>query len=420
MKKIVFLGGLLGLAGMLAAVPENKPGTLVIVGGGMNTAATRIYQTFIARGGGAERIRIAIIPAASAEPAGSGREQAQDFVQAGVPADRVRVFPVAVGDDPTTKDVDESTWAHNAFDPKLVREMGEYNAVFFVGGDQVFHVRALKSADGKDSPLMSAIRKIYAEGGVIGGTSAGAAIMSDPMICNGDSLNAVIEGSGFQAAGSCDESRGVCLTTGLGFFTHGLTDQHFFKRGRLGRSIVALLATNPTGMAMGIDEDTAAVCRGDEMEVIGSSGVLLIDCSRAVMTMTKSGLKAENVVLDYLEEGDRYDFSSRKVTVVAHHKPIEKGKEEYARFPMSTNTFGRDVIKDLLAQGIADNKETQAEAIAFRIGAAPTGIGSRWRFAKTGDTRSYWGTDSAGRGGYTVLHVRLDITPVQVTVTAAE
>ncbi len=407
------------LAAGSARAADQGPGTLVIIGGGMNTAATKIYQAFIQRGGGADRIRIAIIPAASSEPASSGREQAREFVQAGVAAERVRVFPVAIVDDPTTPEVNESTWARNAFDPKLAGEMAGYNAVFFSGGDQVRHVQSLRNRDGTDSPLLAAIRRIFAEGGVVGGTSAGAAVMSDPMICNGDSLNAVIEGAGQQPWG-CDESRGVSLTMGLGFFRHGLADQHFLKRGRIGRLIVALQHLKSTAPGVGIDEDTAAVCRGSEMEVVGSSGVLLVDCRRAAVSRTAAGLRAEDIRLDYLAEGDRYDFATGVATPAPWRKPIERGREEYARSPTATNTFGRDVVKDLLTSGLADCRQEQAHAIAFRLEGDQPNRGSAWRFSKTSGTRSFWGHDAMGDGGYTVLGVRLDIEPVTVSVAPAQ
>ncbi|MBE0664288.1 MAG: hypothetical protein IH584_00590, partial [Candidatus Aminicenantes bacterium] len=112
-------------------------GSLVIMGGGINASLDRVYQRFIELGGGVDRIRLAIIPAASVEPAVSGRVNAADFIRLGVPADRIRVFPLAVADDPTSKDVDEAQWIGNGFNEELARDMLDYTAVYFVGGDQI-------------------------------------------------------------------------------------------------------------------------------------------------------------------------------------------------------------------------------------------------------------------------------------------
>ncbi len=97
MKKLpMLLLTLLTLSALLTAGTAENKGSLVIMGGGIKSSLDRVYQRFIELGGGAECIRLAIIPAASAEPAVSGLQNAADFVRLGVPADRIRVFPLAV------------------------------------------------------------------------------------------------------------------------------------------------------------------------------------------------------------------------------------------------------------------------------------------------------------------------------------
>ncbi|MBN2346143.1 MAG: cyanophycinase, partial [Candidatus Aminicenantes bacterium] len=242
MKKLLCLFPvLLALPALLPSAAPGGQGSLVIVGGGLDAARERVLRRIIELGGGTERIRLAIIPAGSIEPALSGRENAADFIGQGVPAERVRVFPIAVVDDPTTTDVDEAQWKGNGSSEDLARDMRECTAVYFVGGDQIRYTQALKKADGTDTPLLRAIREVHAAGGVIGGTSAGAAMMCDPMICDGYSMKALTCGAAFAPA-SCPEAKGVSLSTGLGFFRDGLVDQHFLRRGRIGRLLMALYA----------------------------------------------------------------------------------------------------------------------------------------------------------------------------------
>jgi cyanophycinase len=100
----------------------------------------------------------------------------------------------------------------------------------------------------------------------VGGTSAGASILSEHMIAFGDEGSAVISGS-------------VRLAPGLGLTNRFIIDQHFRQRDRLGRLITAL-AYNPFAIGIGLDEDTAAFIGPDEtVEVHGSGGVTVVDSS---------------------------------------------------------------------------------------------------------------------------------------------
>ena len=100
----------------------------------------------------------------------------------------------------------------------------------------------------------------------MGGTSAGASILSEHMIAFGDEGSAVISGS-------------VRLAPGLGLTNRFIIDQHFRQRDRLGRLITAL-AYNPFAVGIGLDEDTGAFIGPDEtIEVEGSGGVTVVDAS---------------------------------------------------------------------------------------------------------------------------------------------
>ena len=118
------------------------------------------------------------------------------------------------------------------------------------------------TADGKDTVVLKVIRKIYENGAVLGGTSAGAAVMSNPMIASGTSVGALTDG--VHILKNFDQDTGddqLFLTTGLGFFTHGIVDQHFLERGRFGRLLVAT-QYNKTRYGFGIDENSAMVYTG--------------------------------------------------------------------------------------------------------------------------------------------------------------
>jgi cyanophycinase len=418
-KYHVFFLMLLALPALFTAATAENKGSLVIMGGNISSSLDRVYQRFIELGGGVENIRLAIIPAASIEPAGSGRENAADFIRLGVPADRIRVFPVAVLDDPTSKDVDESKWIRNGFNEELAKDMLECTAVYFVGGDQIRYTQTLKGAQGEDSPLLRSIRQIYAAGAVIGGSSAGAAMMCDPMICDGYSIKALMAGATFKAD-SCPEAKGVSLSTGLGFFSSGLVDQHFLKRGRIGRTLMAIYAIPKACLGIGIDEDTAAVCRGETIEVLGSSGIVIVDAlaAKAAGSLTWStagGLRAKDIVLHYLEEGDSYNVATRTPLPHAERKPIAKGKEANVSFPLETNIFAPDAFRNMLVDGMAENQQNETSGLAFILDNDGRGAGSKWTLRKTNKTGAYYASIK-DVDTYTVAYVSLEIQPVSIKV----
>jgi len=418
-KKYGICWSILLLGTMLLAGQAGDQGSLVIIGGNLDSAANRVFQHFIELGGGVERIRLAIIPAASVEPVVSGRKYSADFVRLGVPAERIRVFPLAVLDDPSSKDVDETQWAHNGFNEELAKDMLDYTAVFFVGGDQIRYTQTLKGPKGNDSPLLRSIRQIYAAGAVIGGSSAGAAMMCDPMICDGYSMKALMTGAAFKTD-SCPEADGVSLSTGLGFFPGGVVDQHFLKGGRVGRLLIAIHSLPKVWLGVGIDEDTAAVCRGETIEVLGSSGVLIVDtfAARAAGNLTWStagGLRAKDIILHYLEEGDSYNIATRAPLPCLERKPIEKGKEANTDYPLETNIFAPDAFRNMLVDGMAENRQDQASGIAFVLDNEGRGTGSQWTLRKTTHTGAFYAS-IMDIDTYSVTYVSLDIQPVSLKV----
>jgi cyanophycinase len=142
-----------------------------------------------------------------------------------------------------------------------LRRLEEATGIFFTGGNQLRLTTLLGG-----TPVAKLIRVRNARGVAVGGTSAGASILSEHMIAFGDEGSAVISGS-------------VRLAPGLGLTNRFIIDQHFRERDRLGRLITAL-AYNPFAIGIGLDEDTAAFVGPDEtIEVEGSGGVTVVDAA---------------------------------------------------------------------------------------------------------------------------------------------
>lgn len=135
------------------------------------------------------------------------------------------------------------------------------SGIFFTGGNQL-RLTALLGG----TPVSQLIRKRNAAGVTVGGTSAGASVLSQHMIAFGDDGSSVIAGS-------------VRLAPGLGLTNRFVIDQHFRERDRLGRLITAL-AYNPFAIGMGLDEDTGVFMGPDDvLHVEGSGGVTIVDAS---------------------------------------------------------------------------------------------------------------------------------------------
>ncbi|MGB6229183.1 MAG: cyanophycinase, partial [Litorimonas sp.] len=204
------------------ALATSAQAQLVIAGGGLEADTQDVWQAFIdqAKTDGA----FVIVPSASGSPAQSAASVRKTLIRHGVDDARITVAPLAVRDDDTTPGVNEKKWKRNADDPDVASQLRGAAAIWFTGGDQS-RTTGLLNPDGHATPVLSALRTAHASGTPIGGTSAGAAIMSRTMIRQGDSLTA-LTGSG--------EGEVLELGDGLGFLPHGLVDQHFGERARLG------------------------------------------------------------------------------------------------------------------------------------------------------------------------------------------
>jgi cyanophycinase len=230
---------------MPSKVPEGSSrGWIVPIGGAENKENDRhILERFVGVSGGDEA-DIVVIPTASRMNE-TGPRYEKLFAELG--AARVTVM-----DFDTRRDCQE---------PGRLARLEEASGIFFTGGNQLRLTTLLGG-----TPVAKLIRSRNANGVTVGGTSAGASILSEHMIAFGDEGSSVIAGS-------------VRLAPGLGLTNRFIIDQHFRQRDRLGRLLTAL-AYNPFAVGIGLDEDTAAFIGPDEtVEIEGSGGVTVVDGS---------------------------------------------------------------------------------------------------------------------------------------------
>lgn len=248
---------------------------LVVVGGG--TRPPEAMKKFIEWSGG-EKAHILIVTWASGEPAESFEGLKKNF--ATLPASAVVHAPVAPLD--------------AAEREQFVAQVAAATGIFFSGGDQNRIMDVLA-----DEGLLKLLKEKYASGVAFGGTSAGAALMSDPMM-TGEADLKILDGTK------------VGVRKGLGLLPNAIFDQHFLVRQRHNR-LLGLVMQNPAMLGIGIDEDTAVLIEDNRrLEVAGATQVMFVDAKNRNGAM----------LIHLLKPGERFDLRKRKPSGRRISKPI--------------------------------------------------------------------------------------------------
>jgi len=151
-----------------------------------------------------------------------------------------------------------------ANDPAKVDSILHAKLIYITGGDQGRFMDVVAG-----SAIEKAIHTAYQNGAMIAGTSAGAAVMSKIMI-TGNALKDTSYAATFRTI----EAENIETRPGLGMLTKAIVDQHFVKRSRHNRLISAIIEY-PDLQGIGIDESTAILVKGKDIEVVGMSQVLV-------------------------------------------------------------------------------------------------------------------------------------------------
>ncbi len=278
-----------------------RPGLLMAIGGAEDKVRERvILRRFLEASGGPDA-NVVVLATASEIPE-TGERYADLFER--MHAQTVEVLCIR-----TRQDALETA-------PKVYDLLENATGFFVTGGSQL----RISSAFG-GTALAATLRRRHAEGMVVAGTSAGAAVLSRHMISMGES-------------GGTPRRRLVQMAQGLGFAPDLVIDQHFRRRDRMGRLITAL-SYNPEPLGVGIDEDTAAIIDGDGvMTVLGSGAVMMIDASALRFTDSHNVRRGQPIAMlglkvDFLTSGCRYDVK-RRVGLAAEGVAAERELEAVA------------------------------------------------------------------------------------------
>ena len=235
-------------------------GVIVAVGGGGTTDA--IAQRTLALAGGKDAV-VVVLPQSSAA-AGAGDSSVKMWLDAGARAAAKVDFA----------------------DPGAKAAIDAATLIWMPGGDQNRFMKAIAGTG-----LDDAIRARYGAGAVVGGTSAGAAVLSGSMITGDADLQSLTSGK-------------TVLAKGLGLWADAIVDQHFLRRQRTNRLLSAVL-DHPAMIGVGIDEATAAILRDGRIEVVGRSAVVVFDAREAKVDRAQPGVAvaATGVKTSILREG---------------------------------------------------------------------------------------------------------------------
>ena len=248
-----------------SAAAQQPRGALVIVGGGGTTHAI-VSRTLDLAGG--KNAVVVVLPQSSAVE-NAGDSSVKMWLDAGAKEVKKVGF----------NDPDAKAWLEHA------------TLIWMPGGDQNRFMKAIAGTG-----LDEEIRNAYKKGAVVGGTSAGAAVLSAQMITGEADLQSLTSGK-------------TVLDKGLGLWSDAIVDQHFLRRQRNNRLLSAVL-DHPGTIGVGIDEATAVILRANRLEVVGKSAVVIFDARQAKVVKAAPGevVAGTGLKLSVLREGMTYDL----------------------------------------------------------------------------------------------------------------
>jgi cyanophycinase len=241
---------------------ERACGSLVIAGGGLLPDAVR--DRFLKLAGG-PKARLVVIPTASPSVDERALEEHSSCAAWQDLAGRVESIRFL-----------HTRKRELANEASFVRPLTTATGVWLAGGDQALLIDAYRG-----TAVERELHRLLDRGGVIGGTSAGAAVISNPMIRNG---NPVAE-----------------LGRGFGFLPGVIVDQHLSERERLPR-LQGAVGRSPGYLGLGIDERTALVVQGRVATVLGERQVHLCFPGQDSVKVYRSG---DRIDLDALPDGPK-------------------------------------------------------------------------------------------------------------------
>jgi cyanophycinase len=230
--------------------------------------------------------RIEVITTASQQPEQTSRTYIRSFKKAGF----ANVGHISIDNKEDLKNAE------------FVERVKTARVVFFSGGDQYRLTTILTGSE-----FLKTIFDRYENDSnfTLGGTSAGAMVMSQHMIYHAENNEAMLKGH-------------VKYTQGFGLLKNCIVDTHFVKRGRYGRLFQATLI-NPGSFGIGLGEDTGVMIENGRLGTcLGSGMVIIVDTSEVKKCNLNEisddePISVENLKVHVISRGDQFDFENKKI-----------------------------------------------------------------------------------------------------------
>ena len=277
--------------------PGPPAGTLVAIGGNEDKENDLSILRTTVRLSTARNPLIALITTASSVPEAMAGTYLKAFGAIG--SNRVEVLHISTREE--------------AADEGMLAVVKESDIVFFTGGDQL----RITSIMGGLPVLTEVRRKFFTEDCVVAGTSAGASALSETMIYEGESPEALKKGT-------------VQMTSGIGLLRKVVIDSHFIKRGRFSR-LMEMVAGNPGIIGLGLGEDSGVIIRGGHhMEAIGQGLIVIFDGKTIAHSNIPNiemgaAIAVNSVTVHTLVKGYGYDTLTREYILPGGHPRDPQG-----------------------------------------------------------------------------------------------
>jgi len=248
--------------------PSGIHGSLVIAGGG--GLPDQVMDRFVKLAGG-EKAHLVIIPTASRR---ADEEDTKSLLASW--QDRKSASLTLLH----TRSRDQAN------DPQFLKPLARATGIWFTGGVQSRVTEAYLG-----TLLEKELANLLKRGGVIGGSSAGAAIQSRVMIASGRDV--------------------ANLQTGFDLLPGTIIDQHFLARKRQAR-LIGAVKKHPLRVGLGIDEGTALVVQGRRLEVVGRSSV----------TVCLAASSTQDAMQTTVPAGQQLDLTALRRATRDRQKPV--------------------------------------------------------------------------------------------------
>jgi cyanophycinase len=283
-------------------INKNGRGALIVVGGGESSEITddsiKILEKFIELSGGAEKAQIVLMTVATDKPEEAEQTYKKVFNQL-----KFKNFKVV-----------HISGREEASDKSILSKIEKATGLYFTGGDQL-HVTSLLGG----TPVHQLIQEKFENGLAIGGTSAGAMMMSSTVLISG-------------MAEEPPRYDAIETSPGMNLLENAIIDTHFSQRGRHGR-LLAAVAHNPHFLGLGIDERTAMIVTDGKFEVIGEGSVTVVCAKNSNHTnlpyiRPKENIGIFGVDFHILPEGYEYDLKQREPIPQTFREMMAAANEE--------------------------------------------------------------------------------------------